>query len=98
MFSRALWQTLTRTQGRQRALWSPMKGHPMRNSGKAIAFALALLLSAPGLSACDSKQEKRKYRPQPVWSRDTSKPKPKPKSPKPVISCSPGDKRWVCPQ
>lgn len=73
----------------------------MNMSKNIVGITLALAVCAPGLVACESKQqEKRKYRPQPVWSRDTSKPKPKPKpkSPKPVISCSPGDKRWVCPR
>jgi hypothetical protein len=78
----------------------------MRKAGRAIvALGLSLALTAPGLAACESKKtEKRKIRQQPIWSITTS-PKQKKRKPRITISppkktpsCSPGDKRWVCPR
>jgi len=64
----------------------------------ALFVAMGLICSV--ISGCETKDDDRKIkiRPQPVWSDQSPKPKKKKRSPKPVVSCSPGDKRWVCPR
>ena len=75
----------------------------MNYSKRILGLGLALTLTAPTLAACDDTSEKRKIRPQPVWSSYTPKPTKRPKGkvsirPTKTPPCSPGDKRIMCPR
>jgi hypothetical protein len=68
-----------------------------KNTG-ATVMALGLVFSMA--SDCGKEEEHHKIRPQPVWSSipPSKHKRAKTPHPTPVISCTRGDKRWVCPK